>query len=188
MGNLVVDEGVRRVVVGVDGSLGSLQALRRAVTEARLRDREVWSVLAWSPPGGEAAYRRSPCPPLLREWRDEQLRRLRQAWDEALGGVPGDLDVSLWVVRGHPGRVLVEFAGHPDDLLLVGTGRRGRVRRWRGGSTLRHCLAHARCCVVAVPPSTLEEELTGTFLRRTLTRRTLSRLTLETTPGTPAAE
>jgi hypothetical protein len=76
----------------------------------------------------------------------------------------------------------------PDDLLLVGTGRRGPVRRPLGGAALRRCLAHGRSCVVAEPPSTQEKELTGTFLRRTFARRTISRITFETTPGTTAAE
>lgn len=49
-----------RVVVGVSGSLGSVTALRRAASEARRRSAELWPVLAWVPPGGELAARRSP--------------------------------------------------------------------------------------------------------------------------------
>lgn len=51
-----------RVVVGVSGSLGSLTALCRAAAEARLRGASLWPVLAWEPPGGELAARRSPPP------------------------------------------------------------------------------------------------------------------------------
>jgi nucleotide-binding universal stress UspA family protein len=111
-----VAERPRRVVVGVDGSLGSMQALRRAVAEA--------SVLAWTPPGGEGAYRSPPCPLLLDEWRAEHARRLKTTWNEALGGVPEDLTVHLLVIRGDAGRVLVELADRVDDLLVVGAGRR----------------------------------------------------------------
>jgi hypothetical protein len=53
--------------------------------------------------------------------------------------------------------VLVDHADRPDDLLVVGTGRRGGLRRLRR-SVGRYCLAHARCPVIAVPPSDLMEE------------------------------
>jgi nucleotide-binding universal stress UspA family protein len=42
--------GVRRVVAGVDGSLGSLQALRYAAEEARERDALLVTIIAWLPP------------------------------------------------------------------------------------------------------------------------------------------
>lgn len=59
------DAGHHRVVVGLSGSLGSLTALHRAAAEARRTGAVLVAVLAWEPPGGEFAYRRSPCPPLL---------------------------------------------------------------------------------------------------------------------------
>src|ERR1700685_4601004 len=41
---------VRRIIVGVHGSLGSLQALRYAAAEARQRDVPLVPVIAWVPP------------------------------------------------------------------------------------------------------------------------------------------
>ena len=61
------------------------------------------------------------------------------------------------VIRGPAGPVLVDAADRPDDLLVVGTGRRG-LRRWIRRSVSRYCLAHAHCPVVAIPPSDLMEE------------------------------
>ena len=56
-----------RVVVGVSGSTGSLAALCRAAGEARHRGAELWPVLAWEPPGGDLAARRSPAASYLVE-------------------------------------------------------------------------------------------------------------------------
>ncbi|WP_037068798.1 universal stress protein [Pseudonocardia acaciae] len=145
-----MDSCVRRVIVGVGGSAGSLRALRRAVTEARLRDAELWSVLAWIPQGGEIFNRRHPCPPLLGLWERDALRRLHVAWEEALGGVPAGLAVCIRVGRGAPGQVLVRCADRDDDLLVVGGP--GPVRRLLGGSVAGHCLRRARCGVLVVPP------------------------------------
>src|SRR5579884_3561935 len=99
-----------RVVVGVSGSLSSLAALHRAVEEARTRNALLVPVLAWTPPGGEIAYHRSPCPPLLREWRAGAEQRLRTAFDQAFGGTPTGVAVRSLVVRGEPGPALVRIA------------------------------------------------------------------------------
>jgi hypothetical protein len=67
---------VDRIVVGVHGSLGSLQALRYAVSQARERDVPLVAVTAWVPPGGDLAERRSPSPYLRRIWREAACERL----------------------------------------------------------------------------------------------------------------
>jgi nucleotide-binding universal stress UspA family protein len=144
-----------RVVVGVNGSLGGLAALHHGVEEARRRDALLVPVLAWTPPDGEAAYRHSPCPPMLREWEREAAGRLDTAFEQAFGGYPAGLRTRAVVARGPAGQILVSAADAPGDLLVVGAGRRGRVRRVLHGSVARYCLAHAACPVVAVPPSQL---------------------------------
>ena len=148
---------VRRVIVGVHGSLGSLQALRYAAAEARDRDAPLVAVIAWLPPGGDLAERRQPSLQLRKIWRDAAREQLRNAFDAGLGGLPPGLSVDPHVVRGEPGAVLVDSADDPGDLLVVGTGRRG-VRRAMSKSVSRYCVAHARCPVTAVPPSALMEE------------------------------
>jgi nucleotide-binding universal stress UspA family protein len=150
---------VGRVVVGVSGSPGSLQALRFAVGHARAFGAVLVPVVAWTPPGGELANRRYPVASLAREWQRDAELRLRTAFDEGLGALPNDLDVECLVVRGSAGHVLVEVADREGDLLVVGTGRRGILRRVVQGSVARHCLARARCTVIAVPPSPLVAQL-----------------------------
>jgi nucleotide-binding universal stress UspA family protein len=148
-----------RVVVGVSGSLRNLAALHRAVIEARRRDAELLAVLAWTPPGGETVYRRSPCPPLLAEWENSAAETLEQAFRNAFGGHPEDARLQLATVRGEAGAALTELADRPDDLLVIGAGRRGRLSRVFHGEVTRYCLAHARCDVLAVPPSDLMRDL-----------------------------
>jgi nucleotide-binding universal stress UspA family protein len=150
---------VRRIIVGVHGSLGSLQALRYAADEARLRNVPLLAVAAWVPPGGEMAERRAPSAYLRKVWREAAWERLWAAFDAGLGGVPADLTVEPQVARGETGAVLVEAAGRPDDLLIIGTGRRAGIGRVLHRSVSRYCLAHARCPVLAVPPSALMDEM-----------------------------
>ena len=147
-----------RVVVGVDGSPGSLQALRFAVGHARTFGSALVPVLAWTPPGGELANRRYQVASLNHEWQVAAEQRLYTAFDEGLGGRPDDLDLIPHVLRGPAAALLVAVADRPDDLLIVGAGRRGIVRRAIQGSVSRYCVARAACTVIAVPPSQLAEK------------------------------
>ena len=70
---------VRRIIVGVHGSVGSLQALRFAADEARHRATPLVAVIAWLPPGGEMAERRQASPHLRKIWREAAWERLRAA-------------------------------------------------------------------------------------------------------------
>ena len=150
---------VRRVIVGVDGSLGSLQALRYAEAEARQRDVPLVPVIAWTPPGGDMAERRHSSPYLRKIWREAAWERLCAAFEDGLGGMPSGLHVEPHVERGETGVVLVDIACEPDDLLVIGTGRRAGLGRWLRSSVGRYCLAHAKCPVLAIPPSALMDEL-----------------------------
>ncbi|MDH6137825.1 nucleotide-binding universal stress UspA family protein [Kitasatospora sp. MAA4] len=142
-----------RVVVGVSGSRGSAAVLRRALEEAARRDAVLVPVLAWTPVGGEPAYRAHPCPPLAKLWEQRAADQLDAVLAQALGGRPAGVRIEPMVVRGEAGPVLAQVADRPDDLLVVGTGRRGTLARILAGSVSRYCLAHAACPVIAVPPT-----------------------------------
>ncbi|MDH6108558.1 nucleotide-binding universal stress UspA family protein [Kitasatospora sp. MAP12-15] len=145
-------EDTTRVVVGVSGSKGSAAVLRSALEEAARRDAVLVPVLAWTPVGGEPAYRAHPCPPLAKIWAQAATDRLDAVLTEALGGRPAGVRIEPIVVRGEAGHVLAGVADGPDDLLMVGAGRRGLARVLHG-SVSRYVLAHASCPVVAVPPT-----------------------------------
>ncbi|MFB7510196.1 universal stress protein [Streptomyces broussonetiae] len=164
-----------RVVVGVSGSLGGSTALARAAAEARRRGAELWPVLAWEPPEGDLAGRRFPATTaMVPQWErlahEQLLEALREVFGTADTGLPGQ----ALVVRGAPGRALVRIADREDDVLVIGTGQRGRLRRALWPSVSRYCLAHATCPVLAVPPSPLESALASVH------RRNVWRLRLDT--------
>ena len=148
---------VRRIIVGVSGSPGSLQALRHAADLARLHNVPLVPILAWMPPGGDLADRSHPSPYLRQIWRDAAWQRLWEAIDLGFGGVPGDVRLEADVVRGDPGDVLVGVACHPDDRLVIGAGRRGFLAHALASRVSRYCVAHAQCPVIAVPPSELAQ-------------------------------
>jgi len=151
---------VRRVIAGVSGSAGSLQALRYAAEMARSDSAVLVPVLAWMPPGGEIADRRAPCPQLRSAWTQAAWDRLRRAIDLAIGGPPADLAFDPQIARGLAGEVLSGLAAHPGDVLVIGAGRRGA--HWpAAGKVSRYCLRHVQCPVIAVPPPALAAAVHG---------------------------
>jgi nucleotide-binding universal stress UspA family protein len=83
-----------------------------------------------------------------------------------MGGLPADVDVTVASIAGRADTVLVEFAGGPDDLLVVG-GNTGR--RWPGW-LVRRCVRHARCPVTVVPPPEIARAGDPAALTRRLLR------------------
>ncbi|MFE7274503.1 universal stress protein [Streptomyces sp. NPDC057623] len=164
-----------RLVVGVSGSPGSLTALVRAADEARRRGAELWPVLAWEPPGGDLAARRSSAAAVLVEdWERLARERLLKALRDVFGGTCSGLPGQALVARGVPGPALIRIADREGDVIVVGAGRRGRLRRALWPSVGRYCLAHAACPVLMVPPSPLQAELEAVH------RRNVFRLPLDT--------
>jgi nucleotide-binding universal stress UspA family protein len=151
-----VSHAIGRVVVGVSGSLGSLQALRCAVEHARVFGATLVPVIAWEPPGGDSAGRRYPAY-LADEWAEAAEQRLLTAFDEGLGALPPDLPVRPLVIRGPARRVMVAVADRDNDVLVVGATRRGPLHRAWYGSVPHYALAHAPCTVITVPPSELAQ-------------------------------
>ncbi|MET8703533.1 universal stress protein [Kitasatospora sp. NPDC004723] len=144
--------GTTRVIVGLDGSLGSLAALYRAVTEAGARGAVLVPVAVWAPTGADGLRPYS-------ELEHAARRRIDTAFEQTFGGYPAHLVVHPRVVRGEPGPALVSAVGGQGDLLVLGTARPGRLLPGRPGSTARHCRAHAACRVLTVSPSDLLRSL-----------------------------
>jgi nucleotide-binding universal stress UspA family protein len=178
-----------KVIIGVSGSPGSVRALRYAGELAKARDVALVPVLAWLPPGGDLADRRYPSAHLRKVWRTAAAERLSAAIELAFGGASCDVPLEPLVLRGETGATLVAVAAEPSDVLVVGTGRRGLVRRMLSRGVARFCLAHAACPVVAVPPSGLAEAsrgLRGWRLRhRPLTPEAAHPVPARRPPGAP---
>ncbi len=163
---------MRRVVVGVSGTPGSLSALHRAAAEARMRDAGLWVVMAWQAPGGELGSRSSCNVPVLGDCRAAVVERLREVLDGAFGAAGPGVTLAGLTVRATPGAALVDTARGSGDLLVVGTGSRGPLRRLVLPSVARYCLAHAACPVLTVPPSPLQADF-DEMHRRNLLRMPL---------------
>ena len=153
------ETGPPRVVVGVDGSIASLQALRQAVAEARRRGGELnvvhvdpAFVSSWESISASQVDRRT-----------ETALRIVDNWlDEALGGPPADLPLRTTVIEEMaPGPALVGQVGGQDELLVIGASSSRRVGvRWAFGVG-DYCTRHARCPVLVVPPPQLARDLGG---------------------------
>lgn len=144
---------VKRVVVGVDGSAGSVEALRQGAQEAERHGAVLCPVYAWAPPGGEAADARYPAPPdVCAYWAREADGVLADACREVFGTASYGARAVPRALRAPAGAALVACAGRDTDLLVLGAGRHGALYRLFHGSVSRYCLKHARCPVLVVHP------------------------------------
>lgn len=141
------------IVVGLDGSAESLQALRWSLDEARHRQTTVLAVYVWQFP--VAASWASPYliagPSELPEIDADELRR--QAKARLAGFVaqvdPAGVQVEQKVVEGHPAEEL-SIVAKDAELLVVGSRGHGGFSGLLLGSVSQACLHHAHCPVVIV--------------------------------------
>jgi len=141
---------MHRIVVGVDGSEGSDEALRWALRCATETRATVEAVNAW-----ELSYEWvDGYFPHIERWCQEASRSARvildAAVDRAVAGQAGSVGVSRTVVEGPAARVLIEEA-KGADLLVVGSRGRGGFVGLLLGSVSEQCVQHACCPVVVVP-------------------------------------
>ncbi|MEU1818909.1 universal stress protein [Streptomyces roseifaciens] len=145
---------IRRVVVGVDGSAGSLVALRKAAEEARRHHATLRPVLVYSSPMGDYVDMIwPPDPGTARSLDRAAFRQLADSCERALGGLPGDLRYAPAVGLGRPAPLLVQASAEDGDILVVGSGSQGVLHRLLKGSVSRYCLRHCDCPVMVVPPA-----------------------------------
>ena len=132
------------IVVGVDTSDSSREALRWAARQAELTGAHLRVVMAWEIPS--MAFW-APLPEGLDLGKDAS-----EALEETVRAVLGpDPKVKLTtvVLEGHPAPMLLEQA-RDADLLVVGSRGHGEFTGMLLGSVSEHCVAHASCPVVVV--------------------------------------
>jgi nucleotide-binding universal stress UspA family protein len=165
-------------VVGVDGSDGSVAALRWAMTEARLRGTSVLAVIAWTyhaswgrasrvhmtPPPSAVLPGANPTgqrPPPRFEPSEEtdqagavesvlESSVVRAIREQDEQGRQHHVEIIRQAIEGHPAEVLLG-AATPSDLLVVGYRGHGGFIGALLGSVSHHIVTHARCPVVVVP-------------------------------------
>ena len=142
-----------KVVVGIDGSFTSWDALRWAATEARYRDAELKVVdVAFLRPG--------MLPGILPHDEGQMLARmLGEVLVGPLAGVTASVDPEpayrhTFGDRGERDKsmgVVLARAAADADLLVVGSHGYGNVSGVATGSVADDCLAEAACPVVVIP-------------------------------------
>jgi nucleotide-binding universal stress UspA family protein len=133
-----------RVVVGVDGSEASLDALRYAVRLATLLRGGLTVVAAWQYP---VSYGLVALPAGLDVEAD--TRGMVEAAVRTAAGEEPEVPVDISVVEGHPAAVLVR-AAEGADLLVVGSRGHGAFAGMLLGSVSTHCAQRAPCPVLIV--------------------------------------
>ena len=138
-----------RIVVGVDGSPSSKDALIWALRQAELTGASVEAVIAWHLPVAASGIPFEP-PGTMAGADFGQIARmvLTAAITEAVD--PGsEVKISSTVLEGNAAQVLLEAAAGAELLVVGGRGHGGFAGALLG-SVSQHCAHHATCPLVIV--------------------------------------
>jgi len=139
-----------KVVVGIDGSPGSLPALAWALRQAQGGRAEVLAVYAWQVPA--LAYSAPGYIPPEKESLDAEGKRILAEALKALGTKAGNADVSLSVGNGPAADVIAEVCDETGaEMAVVGSRGHGRIAEILLGSTSRSLLQKSKVPLVIVP-------------------------------------
>lgn len=130
------------IVVGVDGSAASADALRWAARQAELTGAELRAVSSWRWPNYITVR-----PPGIDLATDTE-RTLNEVVDAALAGFDG-LTVTRHVIEGPPGPALLALSENAE-LLVVGAKGRAAFPGMLLGSVAEYCVRNGHCPVVVV--------------------------------------
>jgi nucleotide-binding universal stress UspA family protein len=134
------------VVVGVDGSAESIEALGWAAAYATATGATISAVHAWHYPAAGPVPAGRPPQPITDQVRAAMQETLDTALTEVFGTTTPE-KVGTKVAYGHPAMVLTtEAAG--ADLLVVGSRGHGAFHGMLLGSVSIHCVTAAPCPVV----------------------------------------
>jgi nucleotide-binding universal stress UspA family protein len=138
-----------KIVVGVDGSKGSTEALHFAIDEARLRGAILRAVMAWCTDtmeySGAGRFGPGGDPNVDKKSAQTELDHILDAVSARASGVRVEGLLSL----GQPARVLIDEAQNAE-LLIVGSRGHGGFAGLLLGSVSHQCALHASCPVVIV--------------------------------------
>ncbi len=136
------ESGAGRIVVGVDGSAGSIRAVAWATNQARCTGAEIELVTAWNYP---VSY---GFPLVVAGFEPEAQAADIVAKVAATIDLPADR-VHITVVNEPAATALVKRSAGAD-LLVVGSRGHGGFADLLLGSVGTHCTHHAGCSVVVV--------------------------------------
>ena len=135
---------IARIVVGVDGSEASVEALRQAQRMAMPLGAKVQALACWEYPQMYSGYVMMGV-----EGFEEGARKvLDDAVEQAFGGeTPANVTSTL--VRSHPREALID-ASREADMVVVGRRGHGGFGGLLLGSVSSAIVAHAHCPVLVV--------------------------------------
>lgn len=133
-----------KIIVGVDGSEESVEAVRQAYRLANATGRDVEAWTCWEFPAGHEAYLAMG----IDGFAHEAVTTLQQAVAQAFDGEPPP-GLRTRLVHGGPRTELIA-ASRNASLLVVGRRGRGGFRSLPLGSVSASCVAHAHCPVLVV--------------------------------------
>jgi nucleotide-binding universal stress UspA family protein len=135
---------VKTIVVGVDGSEASIEALRYAVSFAGPLEAKVVALACWDVPpvyGGYVAMG-------IDDFDVRAREILQDAVEQAVGPeLPSTLETRL--IQGHPRHALIE-ASRSADMLVLGRRGHGGFGGLLLGSVSSALVAHAHCPVLVI--------------------------------------
>jgi nucleotide-binding universal stress UspA family protein len=141
--------GGQPVVVGIDGSPGSLVALQWAAEAARLRAVPLSVLFAWGDLGAQLARTtRGGREPTEADERGAALALIDESVLGALGPQPR-VEIVRMAEPGEATPALIE-ASKTADLLVVGSRGRGGFTGLLLGSVSQQCIHHAHCPVAVI--------------------------------------
>ena len=141
---------ISSVVVGVDGSSDSEDALLWALQEGRLRNLPVRAINVWHPSGTPEETERLATLHSVSDLRDRLLEGVTSVVGAAVERAHAtDVAVTSQVVYGHPVRELIREAA-TDALLVVGSRGRGSLAGSMLGSVSQSCAQYANSTVIVV--------------------------------------
>lgn len=147
------------ITVGIDGSPGSLAALRWAIEDARRRGSTIRAVNAWQLPYHQGYLGHLALEGLHEPLADAAHQTLSAALADASMNTEG-INITPVVAEGPPARVLIN-AATDADLLVVGSRGHGGFRGLMLGSVSQQCAQGATCPVVIVPGHSPPHSATG---------------------------
>ncbi len=141
-------DAVPRIVVGVDGSAPSLQALRWAIRQTELTGATLDAVIAWQYPVVVGGLGWVPATGMDGvDYSELAAKALSEAVAEV--SPPASVHIRQLVVDGNAAQVLLD-AARGADLLVVGNRGHGGFTDALIGSVSSRCVRHAHCPVVVV--------------------------------------
>jgi len=138
-----------RIVVGVDGSEGSQDALGWALREAELRGAIIELIHAWDYPQANSSGWLMAYPEAYAEIELSAKAELADTADWAEATHPA-VPLRPTLVQADAARALLD-AAHGAEMLIVGSRGRGGFAGLLLGSVSQQCAHHTPCPLVIVP-------------------------------------